>query len=105
MEPHRAEAAFHTMTEAIQENRIVGEMEDTVLHLREYYTRSPLPRVFSSGQWNNKDRPDPLSDADAYARELIAKANYAPPQEKWRKAREVYYNACREFGIDPMYID
>jgi len=104
-ETHRAEEAFHTMTKAIQENRIVGEMEDTILHLREYYTRSPLPRGFSSGQWNNKGRPDPLSDADAYAQELIAKADFEPPQDKWRKVRDVYYNACRKFSADPMGID
>jgi len=104
-ETHRAEEAFHTMTKAIQENRIVGEMEDTILHLRENYSRSPIPRVFSSGQWNNKGRPDPLSDADAYARELIAKADYTPSQDKWRNMKDVYYNACREFGVDPMDID
>ncbi len=90
------------MTKAIQENRIVGEMEDTVLHLREYYTRSPLPRVFSSGQWNTKGRPDPLSDADAYAQELIAKADYEPPQDKWRKVLAIYHRACREFGAEPI---
>lgn len=104
-EAHRAQAAFHTIADAIQEKRMVGEMEDTVLHLREYYTRSPLPRLFSSGQWNNKGRPDPLADAEAYAQDLIARADYLPPQDKWRKVRNVYYNACCEFGADPMDID
>jgi trimethylamine:corrinoid methyltransferase-like protein len=101
----RAEDAFNTLALSVQESRILGEMEDTILHLRQNYSLSPLPRVFSSGQWNNAGRPDPLSDAEAYAQELIEKADYAPPQDKWRKVLDVYHRACREFGIDPLYFD
>jgi trimethylamine:corrinoid methyltransferase-like protein len=101
-EAQRAEDAFHTLTQAIQENCIVGEMTDTILHLREHYTRSPLPRVFSSSQWNSKDRPDPLSDAETYAQELIDKADYSPPENQWRSLLSVYHRACREFGAEPM---
>jgi len=104
-EVNRAEDAFHTLANAVQEKRIVGEMEDTILHLREYYSRSLLPRMFNSGQWNTRGRTDPLSDAQAYAQELIDKANYAPPDDKFRKILRVYQRACREFGAEPMNLD
>jgi trimethylamine:corrinoid methyltransferase-like protein len=101
----RAEDALHTLALAVQENQILGEMEDTILHLRENYSRSPLPREFSSGQWNIKGRPDLVSNTEAYAQELIEKADYTPPGDKWRKVWELYYNACREFHVDPMDLD
>ncbi len=82
-----------------------GEMEDTVLHLREYYYLSALPRVYSSGQWNQRSRPDPLSDAESYAQELIKKADYAPPEDRLRKIVDIYHRACREFGAEPMEFD
>lgn len=101
----RAETAFHTMTEAIRENRILGEMEDTVLHLRENYYPSPLPRLFSSSQWNNSGGLKYLADAEAYAQELIEKADYTPPEDRLRKVLDVYQRACREFGAQPMPFD
>jgi trimethylamine:corrinoid methyltransferase-like protein len=104
-ESPRARVAFDTVAAAIQEGRIAGEMEDTILHLRENYPQSPLPRVFSSGQWNLKAQPGSLSDAEAYAQELIDKADYAPPEDQWREMLAVYHKACREFGAEPMDLD
>lgn len=101
----RAEDALSTLALCVQENRIVAEMEDTVLHLRENYFRSPLPRVFSSGQWSHAGRPDPVADAEAYAWELIEKADYAPPEDKFRKVMDIYHKACHEFGAEPMEVD
>jgi trimethylamine:corrinoid methyltransferase-like protein len=101
----RAEDAYDTLALAIQQSRILGEMEDTVLHLRENYPSSPLSRVYSSGQWQNAGRPDPICDAEAYAKELIQNADYAPPEDKFRKIMDVYHRSCREFGADPMGFD
>ena len=101
----RAEDAFETVAHSVRADEIVGAMKDTVLHLRENYFRSPLPRVFTSSQWSDAGRLDPLADADAYARELIGKADYAPPEDKYRKVVDVYHQACREFGVDPMGLD
>ena len=84
---------------------MVGETRDTVLHLRENYYRSPLSRVFSSSQWNDAGRPAPLVDAEAYAQELGEKADYAPPEAKFRKVTDIYRQACREFGAEPMELD
>jgi trimethylamine:corrinoid methyltransferase-like protein len=101
----RAEDAFDTLATCVQERRMVGETRDTVLHLRENYYRSPLPRVFSSSQWNDAGQPDPLVDAEAYAQELIEKADYAPPEDKLRKLMDIYRKACRESGAEPMELD
>ncbi len=101
----RAEAAFHTLTTAIRENRILGQMEDTALYVRETYYRSPLPRLFSSSQWKANGGLNPLADAEAYAQELINQADYAPPEDKLRRVLDVYQRACREFGAQPMHLD
>jgi trimethylamine:corrinoid methyltransferase-like protein len=101
----RAEDALNTLTLSVQENWMPGEMEDTVLHLRENYYLSPLRRVYSSGQWNQRGRPDPLSDAEAYAQELIKKADYAPLEDQFRKIMDIYHRACREFGAEPIAFD
>ena len=101
----RAEAAFHTLTSSVRDNRILGEMEDTVLHLRENYHPSPLPRLFTSSQWKNNGGLNYLADAEAYALELIEKADYTPPEDKLRKVLGVYQRACREFGAQPMPLD
>ena len=101
----RAAKAFDTLAVAVREKWIPGEMEDTVLHLRENYYESPLPRVFSSGQWEGGGRPDPLVNADAYARNLIEKADYSPPEDRLRRIMDIYHRACREFGAVPMKIE
>jgi trimethylamine:corrinoid methyltransferase-like protein len=101
----RAEDAFHTLATAVRESQILGEMEDTVLNLRENYYPSPLPRLFSSSQWKTSGGLNPLADAEAYARELIQEADYAPPEGKLREVLDVYQRACREFGAEPMRLD
>ena len=45
------------------------------------------------------------ADAEAYARELIGKADYAPAGDKFRKVIDIYHQACREFGAEPMELD
>jgi trimethylamine:corrinoid methyltransferase-like protein len=101
----RAADALETTSLSVQEGGIVGAMADTVRHVRETYYGSPLHRVFSPAQWREAGRPDPLADADAYARELVANADYAPPEDKLRKLIEVYHRACREYGTEPMELD
>jgi trimethylamine:corrinoid methyltransferase-like protein len=101
----RAEDAFETVAYAVRADEIVGAMKDTVLHLRENYFRSPLPRVFTSSQWGDAGRPDPLADAEAYALELIGRADYAPAEDRFRKVVDIYHQACREFGAEPMELD
>ena len=101
----RAHDAFDTVVAAVRQGRIVGEMRDTVVHLRENYYRSPLPRVFSSSQWDDVGRPDPLADAEAYAQELIERADYVPPEGRFRKVMDVNHRACREFGMEPINLD
>ena len=101
----RAEDAFETVAHSVRADEIVGAMKDTVLHLRENYFRSPLPRVFTSSQWGDAGRPDPLADAEAYARELIGKADYAPAEDKYRKVVDIYHQACREFGAEPLELE
>jgi trimethylamine:corrinoid methyltransferase-like protein len=101
----RAKDAFNTLATAVRESQILGEMEDTVLNLRENYYPSPLPRLFSSSQWKTSGGLNPLADAEAYARELIEEADYAPPEGKLREVLGVYQRACREFGAEPMRLD
>jgi trimethylamine:corrinoid methyltransferase-like protein len=101
----RADDAFNTLKLSVQENELVGAMRDTVSHLRENYFRSPLPRVFSASQWKTTGRPNPLANAEAYAWELIENADYAPPEDKYRRVMDVYHRACREFGAEPMRLD
>jgi trimethylamine--corrinoid protein Co-methyltransferase len=104
-EKDRASEAFDMVERCLREGMICGEVRDSVRHLRENYYLSPIPRVFSSGQWNGAGRPDVVSDAEAYAHELISNADYAPQEDKFRKVMGVYRRACRAFGAEPMNFD
>jgi trimethylamine:corrinoid methyltransferase-like protein len=101
----RADTAFETTKDAIETGITFGEMEDTVLHLRNQYYASPLRRYCSSNRWNNAGRPDYIPEIELYAEELIAKADYAPPEDRFREIMNIYYEASRAFGAEPLELN
>ncbi len=101
----QADAAYEAVASAMRAGLIVGELEETARQLRAHYSPSTLPRVHSSGQWNAAGRRQLLAEAEARVAELIAKADYAPPGDRYEKVLAVYHRACRAYGEGPMALE
>ena len=104
-DPGRASAACDNVAELIAAGKSFAESLDTAAHMREYYRPSLLRRFHSAAQWGAAGYPDPLGDIDAKADELVAGEDYAPPADRYAKVVDVYREACRDFGVDPIALD